>query len=75
MTRAIQFHNHPFRFLLYLEWGLLAVSVMGILTAPPLREMTRRNLPSIPVRTFTQWPLFTVGCLLLFGLLGALFAD
>ena len=69
MTRAIQFHNHPFRFLLYLEWGLLAVSVMGILTAPPLREVTRRGL-NMPLRTFTQWPLFTVGCLLLFGLLG-----
>ncbi|NEQ55562.1 MAG: sensor histidine kinase [Leptolyngbya sp. SIO3F4] len=70
MSRAIQFHNHPFRFLLYLEWGLLAVTIMGILTAPPLREVTRRGLPNVPVRTFTQWPLFTVTCLLLFGLLG-----
>lgn len=70
MTRAIQFHNHPFRFLLYLEWGLLAVSVMGILTDSPLREMARRGLPHGPVRVFTQWPLVTVGCLLLFGLLG-----
>lgn len=67
MTRAIQFQNHPFRFLLYLEWGLLAVSIMGILTAPPLREISRRGLP---VRTFTQWPLVTVSCLLLLGLLG-----
>ena len=70
MSRAIQFHNHPFRFLLYLEWGLLAVTVTGILTTPPLREMTRRGLPNVPVRTFTQWPLFTVTCLILFGLLG-----
>ena len=75
MSRAIQFHNHPFRFLLYLEWGLLAVAIMGILTAPPLREMARRGPPNLPMRTFTQWPLFTVGCLLLFGLLGPLFAD
>ncbi len=70
MTRTIQFHNHPFRFLLYLEWGLLAVSITGILTAPPLRELARRGGPNVPVRVFTQWPLFTVGCLLLFGLLG-----
>ncbi|MFG6103669.1 sensor histidine kinase [Leptolyngbyaceae cyanobacterium CCMR0082] len=70
MNRAIQFQNHPFRFLLYLEWGLLAVSIMGILTAPPLRDMARRSLPNVPVRMFTQWPLVTVGCLLLFGFLG-----
>ncbi|MEM6255497.1 MAG: sensor histidine kinase [Cyanobacteria bacterium P01_D01_bin.156] len=68
MTRAIQFQNHPFRFLLYLEWGLLAVTITGILTTPPLRELGRRGLPNTP--TFTQWPLLTVGCLLLFGLLG-----
>lgn len=44
---------------------------MGILTAPPLREMTRRGRPSLPLfHTFSQWPLVTVGCLLLFGLLG-----
>lgn len=70
MTRAIQFHNHPFRFLLYLEWGLLAVAITGILTSPPVREITRRGAPDVPVRAFSQWPLFTVGCLLLFGLLG-----
>lgn len=71
ITRAIQFQNHPFRFLLYLEWGLLAVTITGILTAPPLREIGRRGLPNVPVRsTFAQWPLLTVACLLLFGLLG-----
>ncbi len=70
MSRAIQFHNHPFRFLLYLEWGLLAVAIMGILTSPPLRDMSRRGLSNGPTNTFTQWPLFTIGCLLLFGLLG-----
>ena len=70
MTRAIQFQNHPFRFLLYLEWGLLAVAITGILTAPPLREISRRGVPTAPARMFTQWPLFTIGCLLFFGLLG-----
>ena len=66
MSRVIQFHNHPFRFLLYVEWGLLAVSITSILSTPPMREATRRSLQG-----FTQpWPLVTVGCLLLFGLLG-----
>ena len=66
MTRAIQFHNYPFRFLLYLEWGLLAVAITGILSAPPVREATRQGAPPALV----QWPLLTVGCILLFGLLG-----
>lgn len=68
MTRAIQFHNHPFRFLLYVEWGLLAVSITNILTVPPLRQAARPNLSNFSV--FTHWPLVTIGCLLLFGLLG-----
>ena len=68
MSRAIQFHNHPFRFLLYLEWGLIAVAIVGILSAPPLREISRRGLPERAM--FNQWPILTVGGLLLFGLLG-----
>ena len=70
MSRAIQFQNHPFRFLLYLEWGLLAVAITGILTAPPLRELSRRGGAPVPARLFGQWPSFTIGCLLVFGLLG-----
>ncbi|MEM1252458.1 MAG: sensor histidine kinase [Cyanobacteria bacterium P01_H01_bin.21] len=72
MSRAIQFQNHPFRFLLYLEWGLLAVAITGILTAPPppLRELSQRGGLPVPARLFDQWPLFTIGCLLIFGLLG-----
>ncbi len=70
MGRAIQFHNHPFRFLLYLEWGLLAVAITSILTAPQMRVPVRPGLPSPPVETVTQWPILTIGCLLLFGLLG-----
>ncbi|MEO1590406.1 MAG: sensor histidine kinase [Cyanobacteria bacterium J06632_22] len=39
MSRSIQFQNHPFRFLLYLEWGLLAIALLGLLTpARPLLE-------------------------------------
>jgi len=34
MRRAIQLQNHPFRFLLYLEWGLLAVAFVSILDGP-----------------------------------------
>ncbi|MEM9090156.1 MAG: sensor histidine kinase [Cyanobacteria bacterium P01_F01_bin.53] len=38
MVKAIQLKNHPFRFLLYLEWGLLAVAMVsmvnGLETAP-----------------------------------------
>lgn len=70
MSRAIQFHNHPFRFLLYLEWGLLAVAATSILTTPQVRGPVRSGLPRPPVETITQWPILTIGCLLLFGLLG-----
>ncbi|MEM7066687.1 MAG: sensor histidine kinase [Cyanobacteria bacterium P01_B01_bin.77] len=67
MTRTIQFHNHPFRFLLYLEWGLLAVAITSVLSAPqPLREMARRGVPP----PSTSAPLLAIGCILLFGLLG-----
>lgn len=70
MNRAIQFQNHPFRFFLYLEWGLLAVSITKILTAPSLRHVARRRPPNIPVDIAPQWPLVIIGCLLLFGFLG-----
>ena len=41
MNRAIQLQNHPFRFLLYLEWGLLAVAIISVLEAPPARPIRR----------------------------------
>ncbi len=34
MSQAIQLKNHPFRFLLYLEWGLLAVAIVSALETP-----------------------------------------
>ncbi|MEL7522805.1 MAG: hypothetical protein AAGJ80_14525, partial [Cyanobacteria bacterium J06553_1] len=38
MIQAIQLKNHPFRFLLYLEWGLLLVAIVSALETPPARR-------------------------------------
>lgn len=38
MIQAIQLKNHPFRFLLYLEWGLLLVAIVSALEMPPARR-------------------------------------
>jgi signal transduction histidine kinase len=58
MTRPIQFNNHPFRFLLYLEWILLAFAA---LTAA---------LPSHSYRLQAKFPELTICSLALFGLIG-----
>ncbi|BAY49218.1 integral membrane sensor signal transduction histidine kinase [Scytonema sp. HK-05] len=58
MTRPIQFNNHPFRFLLYLEWILLAFAA---LTAA---------LPSHSYRLQARFPELTICSLMLFGLMG-----
>jgi signal transduction histidine kinase len=58
MTRPIQFNNHPFRFLLYLEWILLAFAA---LTAA---------LPSHSYRLQARFPELTICSLALFGLMG-----
>ncbi|MBW4632901.1 MAG: sensor histidine kinase [Iphinoe sp. HA4291-MV1] len=58
MSRSIQFHNHPFRFLLYLEWILLAFAAF---TAA---------LPFHPYRFQTKFPELTICSLVLFGLMG-----
>ena len=39
MSQAIQLKNHPFRFLLYLEWGLLAVAIVSALETPHGRKI------------------------------------
>jgi len=62
MGKAIQLQNHPFRFLLYLEWGLLAVAIVSAIETLP--EPTRRG-PSP-----THYPLAAVVALLLFGIMG-----
>lgn len=58
MTRPIQFNNHPFPFLLYLEWVLLAIAVF---TAA---------LPSPSPRFTTKFPELTIFTLIIFGLMG-----
>ena len=67
MAPAIQLKNHPFRFLLYIEWGLLAVAVVSALEAPPAR-MLRNRSPS-PIGSEYE-PLMAAMPLLIFGLMG-----
>ena len=74
MNRAIQLHNHPFKFLLYLEWGLLAMAIASAFDSPPVRSMgppLRRVMRARP--PLTGWyhsPIVVVIALVLFGLLG-----
>lgn len=57
MNRPIQPHNHPFPFLLYLEWGLLTLAIWTeFLPNPSLR--------------FPQFPLLTLLGIAGFGLMG-----
>ncbi|MDJ0533000.1 MAG: histidine kinase [Xenococcaceae cyanobacterium MO_207.B15] len=58
MKRPIQFNNHPFRFLLYLEWVLLILGVVSTLS--PFK------LPLF----LNQFPELTVCSLIVFGLMG-----
>jgi signal transduction histidine kinase len=58
MTPPIHFKNHPFRFLLYLEWVLLAIAV---LTAA---------LPSPYPRLNAAFPKLTIVSLIIFGIMG-----
>ncbi|MDZ7962019.1 MAG: sensor histidine kinase [Aulosira sp. DedQUE10] len=66
MKSPIQINNHPFRFLLYLEWILLAIAMLtAIMPSPPsprfpgkFYEPTAENL------------LIATGCLIIFGLMG-----
>lgn len=66
MAQAIRLHNHPFRFLLYLEWGLLAVAFVSVFDTPPAR-LSRRAGPPLG---WEHSPLMAVILLLLFGLMG-----
>jgi signal transduction histidine kinase len=58
MSRPIEFKNHPFRFLLYLEWILLAFSAISAV------------LPFRSERFQTNFPELTIACLAIFGLMG-----
>jgi signal transduction histidine kinase len=57
MNRSIQIHNHPFRFLLYLEWILLGFAILTSL---------------FPTRfhRFAAFPELTICSLTIFGLMG-----
>ncbi|NEU71031.1 sensor histidine kinase [Hassallia byssoidea VB512170] len=58
MSRPIEFKNHPFRFLLYLEWILLAFSAISAV------------LPFRSEKFQTNFPELTISCLAIFGLMG-----
>ncbi len=67
MANAIQPKTHPFRFLLYLEWGLLAVASIGVLDGPsPPHRGPRHGPPP----GWEHSPFTAIGLLLLFGLMG-----
>jgi signal transduction histidine kinase len=58
MNRPIQFNNHPFRFLLYLEWLLLGFSGLMVL------------MPSPSPRFSAMYPELTICSLAIFGFMG-----
>jgi signal transduction histidine kinase len=58
VQRPIQFNNHPFKFLLYLEWVLLTLAIVSTLSPLKLRLF------------FNQSPELTVCSLIIFGLMG-----
>jgi hypothetical protein len=58
MNRPIQFNNHPFRFLLYLEWLLLGFSALMAL------------IPSSSPRFSVMYPELTICSLMIFGFMG-----
>ncbi|MBF2004087.1 MAG: sensor histidine kinase [Chlorogloeopsis fritschii C42_A2020_084] len=58
MSRPISIHNHPFRFLLYLEWILLSFAALSAIIPPPFPRSSIR---------FTE---LTICTLVIFGLMG-----
>ncbi len=57
MSRPIQVNNHPFRFLLYLEWVLLLIAALSEASPYPFRRLPRL-------------PLLTIISIAGFGLIG-----
>lgn len=75
MNQAIRLHNHPFKFLLYLEWGLLAMAIFSAVDSPPIRSMRAVGRPLRAAARHRPYflsysPLVVVVALLLFGLMG-----
>ena len=58
MNRAIDVKNHPFKFLLYLEWVLLGLATIASILPIPLQRVP------------TKFPELTVISLVIFGLMG-----
>lgn len=58
MSNSIQFKNHPFRFLLYLEWTLLTIAIFSSLAPTPW------------IRRSQDFPELTICSLVIFGLMG-----
>jgi signal transduction histidine kinase len=61
MSRSIEFKNHPFRFLLYLEWILLAIAALT--ETIPVRH-------SLFPQMFPYFPQLKILSLAIFGLMG-----
>lgn len=59
MNQSITFKNHPFRFLLYLEWILLLVAIVASLIGSQTQ-----------FQRFNRFPEVTITTLTLFGLMG-----
>ncbi|MBD2211853.1 sensor histidine kinase [Calothrix sp. FACHB-156] len=66
MKPPIQINNHPFRFLLYLEWILLALAMLTAImpSPPPPRFAGKFHEPS------PENLIIATGCLIIFGLMG-----
>jgi signal transduction histidine kinase len=58
MSRPIQLNNHPFRFLLYLEWVLLVIAIVTSVLPHPSHRFPHR------------FPGLTIISLITFGLMG-----
>lgn len=58
MSRPIQVNNHPFRFLLYLEWILLGISLVTSILPHPISKFA------------SKFPELTIVSLIIFGLMG-----
>ncbi|MDX2213834.1 MAG: sensor histidine kinase [Oculatellaceae cyanobacterium bins.114] len=54
---TIQIKNHPFPFLLYLEWGLVVLAILS------------EFLPA-PVSRLSRYPVLTIASIAIFGLMG-----
>jgi signal transduction histidine kinase len=56
MSRAIKLNNHPFRFLLYLEWVLLAISIITSILPYPSPKFSSR-FPELTILSLTIFAL------------------